>query len=114
MYEVKFSTETPELATIVFQVLTELTRAKELHPQWPDCNIKRAALVVEEAGEAIREANRMEEGVSFVGELKIELIQTAAMAIRHLEVLALEKAQLEDRLHKGGLSDVHFNDIPGL
>lgn len=111
MYEVKFNTDTPELATIVFQVLTELKRAKEIHPDWPTCNIKRTALVVEEAGEAIREANRIEEGLSFIGELKIELIQTASTAIRHLEVLALEKQRLDNRANRPGLEDINSIDL---
>ena len=70
---------------ILFEILNELERAEINHPLWPKCNIKRSAIMLEEAGEVIREANCIDEGKGSIENLKIELTQTAAMCIRMLK-----------------------------
>lgn len=74
---------------ILNEIQNELERAKELHPKFPSGYVRMTAIMSEEAGEAVREANRLadhEDGAS-VDALKTELIQTAAMCIRCLEKL---------------------------
>lgn len=73
---------------ILNKIKNELDRAKELHPDFPDSIVRMVAIMAEEAGEAIREANRIEDdGNGDVEALRIELIQTAAMCVRCLEGL---------------------------
>lgn len=71
-------------AEIMVLVNMELDSAIKKHPFWPECNIKRSAIVNEEAGELVREANLLDEGKGSIQGLKTECIQTAAMAIRML------------------------------
>lgn len=71
------------------EIEAELERAKELHPKFPSGYVRMTAIMSEEAGEAVREANRLadhEDGAS-VDALKTELIQTAAMCVRCLKKL---------------------------
>lgn len=73
---------------ILNEIQNELERAKELHPDFPESIVRMVAIMAEEAGEAIREANRIEDdGNGDVEALRIELIQTAAMCVRCLEGL---------------------------
>lgn len=71
---------------VVLEVLAELDRAKKLHPNFPAGIVRQVAIMAEEAGEAIREANRIEDdGIGDLAELRTELIQTAAMCLRVIE-----------------------------
>lgn len=72
---------------ILDQVLKELQQAESKHPNWPDDQIHAAAIVAEESGELVRAALnfRYEDGSK--EEMKMEAIQTAAMAIRFLKHL---------------------------
>lgn len=73
---------------ILNKIKNELERAKELHPDFPESIVGMVAIMAEEAGEAIREANRIEDdGTGDVEALRTELIQTAAMCVRCLERL---------------------------
>ncbi len=68
------------------QIRTELKRAKKLHPIWPSDQVHQVAIVCEEAGEALQAAlNHVDHGKSFY-EIRKEIIQTAAMCERWLEV----------------------------
>lgn len=90
MYEFKAKIKNVELATNLMHVLSELENAKIKHPEFPQDNVKRAAIMMEEAGEAIREANHFDEGRGDLDQFKIELCQTAAMCLRTLESLSIE------------------------
>ena len=87
MTELKINLESNEDAVIIMLILEELRAAKVAHPIWPKDNVKRIAIVMEEAGEAVREANLLDEGKGSVQNLKVELRQTAAMCIRALQEL---------------------------
>lgn len=95
MVQVKIQTETPELATTIIQMLMEMERAEIKHPVWPDSPVERAAIVMEEAGEVIREANHIREGAGDLLLLKSELIQTAGTCLRMLKIMASEEALAE-------------------
>lgn len=70
------------------EIEAELDRAKELHPDFPESIVRMVSIMAEEAGEAIREANRIEDdGTGDPAALRTELIQTAAMCVRCLENL---------------------------
>jgi len=72
---------------ILTAILFEIESAESKYPIWPECHIRRAAIVAEEAGELIREANLLSEGKGNIENLKTEAIQTAATAIRFLKLL---------------------------
>lgn len=91
MTELKIKTESPEAAVIIIEILSEVNRAENKYPTWPECNVKRAAIVMEEAGELIREANLLDEGKGSVSNLRTEAIQTAAMCVRLLRHLIPSK-----------------------
>lgn len=68
-------------------ILREKERAEQLHPDWPTDPVRGTAIMVEEAGEALRAALQFfDEGASIMA-LRTELIQTAAMCLRGLEHL---------------------------
>lgn len=67
------------------EVAAELNRAKKLHPVWPKDQVHQVAIVVEEAGEALKAAlNYQDHGKSFK-EIYKEMIHTAAMCERWLQ-----------------------------
>ena len=94
MTELKLKVSSPEMAAAIVTVLCEMDRAMIKHPKWPIDNVKRAAIVAEESGEIIREANRIDEGVGSLDVLKNECIQTAAMCFRMLNALAEDRAEM--------------------
>lgn len=66
------------------QIMDEFTRAKKLHPKWPDDPIHQAAIVAEEAGELLRAAIDVRFFGGDIWKMRKEAIQTAAMAVRFL------------------------------
>lgn len=73
-------------------MLKELERAKAKHPHWPTDIVHQVAIMVEEAGEALRAVlNSAYEGGN-IEEVRREVIQTGAMAIRVL--INLEKGMV--------------------
>lgn len=69
---------------IVDAILIELDRAREMHI-FPSDVIHRASIVAEEAGEALQAANSLyHSGKGSLEDVRHELIQTGAMAIRAL------------------------------
>lgn len=73
---------------IINEILKEVDRAENKHPDWPMDKIHAAAIVCEESGELIRCAVQYElENGSNLSELKKEAIQTAATCIRLLKKL---------------------------
>lgn len=72
--------------TVALAVLNELERAKKKYPEFPTGIVRQVAIMAEEAGEAIREANNIEYGQNGdLDALRTELIQTAAMCLRVIE-----------------------------
>lgn len=73
-------------------ILHELAHSKVNHPDnvWPWKSfdfVHQVAVMMEEAGEAVRAANNMKEGKGGSHDLYNELAQTAAMCIRCMEQL---------------------------
>ncbi len=89
----KITTQSPEEATALIEILTEMRSAMIKHPIWPADAVSRAAIVLEEAGEVIREANHIREGNGSSKALRLELIQTAGTCIRMINLMDAEKRQ---------------------
>lgn len=90
---------------IINKIKDELERAKRIHPDFPSGYVRMTAIMGEEAGEAVREANRLadhEDGAS-VDALKTELIQTAAMCVRCLEALEEQGSDLPEWVKEDAL-----------
>ena len=70
----------------------ELQRAKKLHPCWPKNMYHQLAILSEECGEVAKAINdsKWDETGDLFGDVKMELIQTAAMCMRMLENLPKE------------------------
>ena len=68
-----------ELADIIVDVIRHYQYAVNKHPVFPDSLIEQAALVCEESGEAIQQANNQNKGL-----MKHEIKQTVAVALRVL------------------------------
>lgn len=66
---------------------TELKRAKEKHPEWPDDMFRQLAIMQEEAGEVTKAVLHYHYEKGTVDYIREELIQTAAMCMRMLENL---------------------------
>jgi len=62
----------------------ELRFAEKKHPGWPEDPVHAVAILVEEAGEAMKEALDVHYRGKENGDLIKELAQTGAMAIRAL------------------------------
>jgi len=77
--------ETKSLDTAMSQIVDEYYSACKQHPHWPTDIVHQTAIMMEEAGESIREALRIEykEGAC-LDDLKKEVIQTGAMCLRLL------------------------------
>ncbi len=72
-------------------VLKEMHKAKKKHPTFPTDIVKMTALVVEEVGEVMQEANNIDEGKGCYKKLKIELYQTIGVAFRMLSEMREKK-----------------------
>jgi len=91
MAQLTITNQDTEFLTAVILVLTELEKAEKKHPKWPKDYVKRAAIVLEEAGELIREANLLDEGKGSLENIKTECVQTAATSLRLLKIMGGEK-----------------------
>jgi hypothetical protein len=65
-------------------ILSELIRAENKFPTWPDDIIHAVSIVNEESGEAIRAALQYKYENGTLEAIEKELIQTAAMCLRCL------------------------------
>jgi len=59
--------------------------AETKHPVFPNDPVKACAVLAEEAGEAIREANHIDEGRNRHDEMMHEVLQSIAVGIRILD-----------------------------
>jgi len=91
MTELNLRVTSPEIAASILCVIEEVTRAEKKHPVWTKDNVKRAAIIAEEAGEVIREANLLDEGKGSLESLRIEIIQTAATCFRMLNEMSKDE-----------------------
>lgn len=73
--------------TPIQKIEAELQRAKKAHPKWPTDKLHQVAIMNEESGEATRATLQYVYEGGDIKEIEIELIQTAAMCIRMLELL---------------------------
>lgn len=87
MTQIIITTESPESAAAIVEILIEVERAEKKHPVWPECHVKQIAIVSEEAGELVRAGNQLDEGKGSFADLRMEAIQTAATAIRFIKLL---------------------------
>ena len=69
------------------EVAKEMQRAIDKHPKFPTDVVKMVSLVSEESGEAVREANLMDEGEGSFAALKLELYQTIQVSFRALNAI---------------------------
>ena len=69
---------------VIDLIFSELKAAEEKHPSWPEDPVHAAAIVAEEAGEAVRAALDMHYHGGDSTSLRTELAHTGAMAIRAL------------------------------
>jgi len=73
--------------TAINQIMIELSRAETKFPLWPSDPVHAAAIMAEEAGEALRAANNVRWHNGSMAELRKKLIQTGAMVLRCLKNL---------------------------
>ncbi len=73
------------------EISESLNEAKQIHPEYPKDPVHMVAIMVEEAGEAMQEANDILWGNGSVDDLRTELLHTIATAIRCLEQIDEEE-----------------------
>jgi len=69
---------------VIDRIFAELRNAEAKHPHWPDDKIHAVGILVEEAGEAMKAAIDYTYSGGDIEEIRTELAQTGAMAIRAL------------------------------
>jgi hypothetical protein len=82
-----FNVRGPEVMCITREMMEEVLSAIKKHPTWPECSVQRAAIIMEEAGEVIREANHIREGHRDKAHLRAELIQLGGTVYRMLMIM---------------------------
>ena len=93
---------TYQMNDILRDILTELESAERQHPIWPAFghrgdHVRAVSKLAEETGEAVLAVNNYDEGKGTIEEIRKELIQTAAMAIRNLKNLdRVERTRIEE------------------
>jgi NTP pyrophosphatase (non-canonical NTP hydrolase) len=79
-----------ELKQCIDEIMAEYNSAIKVYPAWPDDPVHAAAVLVEESGEVLKEANnyywghKRSRGES-LQRMRHEAIQTGAMVLRVLE-----------------------------
>lgn len=87
----KFYADSPVVVKQMDLIIEEMNKALIKHPRWPAGPVERASIVMEEAGEVIREANHILEGHGDPALLEKELIHTAGTIFRMLLLMEGEK-----------------------
>ncbi len=87
----KFGNESTKPTPFATEILKALNEAKQIHPEYPKDPVHMVAIMVEEAGEAMQEANDILWDHGSADDLKTELLHTIATAIRCLEGLKEDK-----------------------
>lgn len=64
------------------EIVKELHRAEKKHPEYPECDFKKLAILSEEAGEVAKAVLHYHHENGSLAEIKSELTQTAAMCMR--------------------------------
>lgn len=72
---------------LIIIILAELHRAETKYPDWPTDLIHQVAIMQEESGESIRAALNHAYHGEPLGNVRNELVQTAAMCLRCLKNL---------------------------
>lgn len=93
MTTIKITTNTPENATILAEIMMELERAEKKHPKWPADLIHMDAIINEEKGEVTRAVLQHVYEGGPISDVREELIQTAAMCVRMLKNLRAETSK---------------------
>ncbi|MCI0492947.1 MAG: hypothetical protein L0Z07_08425, partial [Planctomycetes bacterium] len=83
-------TATKDHQSVIEHIFTELRRAEAKHPSWPTDPIHAVGILVEEAGESMQAAIDYVYAGGSLEDIKTELAQTGAMAIRALIHLDME------------------------
>lgn len=77
--------------TIISAILAEVERAESKHPEWPRDLVYMDQIINEEKGEATRAVLQYVMEGGELGEVKKELIETAAMCVRMLKNLPINR-----------------------
>ena len=85
----------PEISPHILDAIRrEMTRAEEIHPNYPMDPLRQTALMCEEAGEALKAALDLTRPIgsatAYRRRLRRETVQTAVMAIKLLEALRFD------------------------
>lgn len=77
--------KTSKTLKFLYDLEKAIEHAKAKHPDFPKDPVKACALLAEESGEAIREANHIDEGKDALEAMKHEVMQAAAVCYRIIE-----------------------------
>ncbi len=81
----------PSTVPFTAEILEALLEAKQIHREYPKDPVHMVALMVEEAGEAMQEANNILWDHGSVDDLRTELLHTVVTSIRCLEQIDEEE-----------------------
>lgn len=84
MCEEFFAEQSINTKRAIIDVLIELNKAVDKHPEWPKDPIHAAAIVSEESGELVRASLQFTYENGKPSDMNEEAVQTAAMGIRFL------------------------------
>lgn len=73
------------------EIDSELNMAKKKHPDFPEDMFRQVAIMQEEAGEVTKAVLDYHYAGGSLNDVKSELIQTAAMCMRMLEAISVNK-----------------------
>jgi hypothetical protein len=79
-----FLEDSPEVL-LCQEILEELQRAENIHPNWPTDPVHAGAILAEEAGEVVKAINNVVTKHKGESDYATEAIQCAAMCIRFLK-----------------------------
>lgn len=75
-----------KIEKIIGLVMQEISRAEEIHPEWPADAVRAGAVVAEESGELLQACNNFDENPDTCKTMMMtEAVHTAAAAIRFMK-----------------------------